>query len=168
MLSDFLTRPIICHQVAELQFYWRLCEFSSFHFCTCTFLAPNLLILIQCRAFAWVAAGFFRFLQLIYNVVSVPVVQQSDSVIHIYIHTHIYVCMYVCMYLTHIIHIHIRKRKNIIAWCGLGKFEILPPESPDLLACTLGYLRPVSKGGKRKKKRHLTKTKAWMEHVLEE
>ena len=89
MLSDFLTRPIICHQVAELQFYWRLCEFSSFHFCTCTFLAPNLLILIQCRAFAWVAAGFFRFLQLIYNVVSVPVVQQSDSVIHIYIHTHI-------------------------------------------------------------------------------
>lgn len=42
----------------------------------------------------------------------------------------------------------------------LASFEILPPESPDVLACTLGYLRTVSKEGKKeRKKKALNKDK---------
>lgn len=41
----------------------------------------------------------------------------------------------------------------------LVKYEILPPESPDLLVCTLGYLRTLSRGGKRKKKKALNEDK---------
>lgn len=41
--------------------------------------------------------------------------------------------------------------KNM-TWHNVGKFEILPHVSPDLLACTLGYLRTVSKEGEKEKK----------------
>jgi len=47
------------------------------------------------------------------------------------------------------------------------RFFLLNPLT--LLAFTLGYLRIVSKEGKKEsKKRHLTKTKAWIEYALEE
>lgn len=92
----------------------------------------------------------------------------SSYEFYIYI-TYVYIYIYIYMYVSYThIHIHIKKRKNITAWQDVGKFEILPPESPDLLACILGYLRTVSKRGGKRKKRHLTKTKAWIEHVLEE
>lgn len=52
------------------------------------------------------------------------------------------------MYVSHTyLHVHAKKRKSITACHDVGKSEILPPESPDLSAYTLGYLRTVSKGG---------------------
>lgn len=90
-------------------------------------------------------------------------VQQRLVLYIYYICIHIYIHIYVRMYLTHISTYIERKGRMLkqTARHDIGKFETLPPESPDLLACTLGYLRTASKEGKKEsKKRHLTKTKA--------
>ena len=78
--------------------------------------------------------------------------------------------MYACMCVSYTyIHIHIKKKKKITAWHDLGNSEILPPESPDVISLHFRVSEnSFQRGEKRKQKRHLTKTKAWIEYALEE
>lgn len=78
---------------------------------------------------------------------------RNDATVQQLLVSHLY---YICVHIyarvyARILHISPctrKEMKSITAQRDIGKCEILPPESPDLSAYTLGYLRTVSKGGK--------------------